>query len=379
MSNANSFSNQSSVFSEEKKLDLDNSSEHTKDSKVNTDFPVESLRIEESKNNKKKFILIDGYGLLFRAFYAMPSLVTEDGTPIGSVYGVCRIIISLLKRYSGSVFIICLDGSSGSFRKEMYPMYKSNRVQPPEELIPQFDLFDELIDAFGIKRCREENYEADDIIASYSNYLAQEGHSCTIVSSDKDLMQLISNNIKFYDPRVKNYITQEDVTKKFGVSPEFLLDYLALVGDSSDNIPGVKSIGSKTAVKIINEHGSIENIYKNIHNISSERIKNALQNSKEDAFLSKKLATLSFECIIPKKDLLEIDSFNFKEEYILQKLDSFSKKYSIDTLKWGSFGGTNIAKKNKSELSINNSSILKNARKEEGEKKKEENFQGSLF
>ncbi|MBL0725942.1 MAG: hypothetical protein JJW01_03225 [Alphaproteobacteria bacterium] len=293
----------------------------------------------KSKENKKMFIL-DGYGILFRAFYAIPTLNTKTGIPIGAIYGACRVIINLINKHSDADWVVCLDGSDGSFRKELYPSYKANRVCPPDELLPQFDIFDELIDAIGIPRERVNGYEADDIIATYVRIASDSKNvQPVIVSSDKDLMQLIYGNVLYYNLQIKKYIDHDYVVKKFGVQPNQLLDYLALIGDKSDNVPGVKFVGAKMAVNVINKFGSIDNIYDRLDEIDNVRLKGLLLNGKEDAFLSKKLVTLCNDIdrrhslSSPKKCLESTDD-----------IYKFAQKYDIDFIKLGTLNTTSATK-----------------------------------
>lgn len=248
------------------------------------------------------FYIVDGSGFVFRAFHALPPLTTKNGTPIGAVFGFCQMI----KNLNQDKILVVFDKDGSTFRKNLYPDYKANRTKPPEELIIQFPIIKDACRAFGLDYVERSGFEADDIIASYVK-LAKE--NVTIISSDKDLMQLVSHNVFMFDPIKKITIDEKYVLSKLGVLPNRVTDYLGLIGDSSDNIPGVPGIGPKTAVKLLEEFESIEGIIKNCNLISSKRLQDKIIEFKDQALLSKQLATLLYDVPID----LSINNITRKE------------------------------------------------------------------
>ena len=214
------------------------------------------------KNNRTTYI-VDGYGFVFRAYYSMPPLTSPTGVPVGAVYGFINMMMKLLEQHKNDNVIIVLDSGNKNFRHTIYPEYKANRSEAPEDLKIQFPIIREAIAALNLTVFELENFEADDVIASIAKQLSL-AQVVKIISSDKDLMQLMSQNIRFYDPVKQKEIDEACVKEKFGVQPEKIIDILSLVGDAADNIPGVMGIGIKTAIKLLNQFKSIEDIYKNI-------------------------------------------------------------------------------------------------------------------
>lgn len=239
-------------------------------------------------------ILVDGYGFVFRAYHSLPPLTRGDGTPVGAVLGFTNMLFKLMQEYNNEQIIVVFDAGSKTFRNDIYDHYKANRPPAPEDLIPQFPLVRQAAEAMNIKAIDKEGYEADDIIATYADRAKQEGKKVTIVSSDKDLMQLIddSDNIAMYDAMKSKVIQAKQVEEKFGVQPNKVLDVLSLMGDSSDNVPGVPGIGPKTASQLVNEYGSLESILANASQIKQQKRRESLINHAEDARLSYRLITL---------------------------------------------------------------------------------------
>jgi DNA polymerase-1 len=237
--------------------------------------------------------IIDVSGVIYRSFYGFPNLIYND-QELGATYGYCKEMLRLSKQFKDSMFIAAFDSSRKTFRNEIYKDYKANRKEMPKELVSQIDIVKEATKAFGFVKAEYPGYEADDIIASYVKVISPLKYTINIISSDKDLMQLldVENNVNIYDPSKNRYITREDVIEKFGVAPEKMLDLMALVGDSSDNIPGVQGIGPKTASSLINEFGSLENLIANINNLPKSKKFEVLKNNVDKAILSKKLASL---------------------------------------------------------------------------------------
>ena len=263
------------------------------------------------------FYLIDGSGYIFRAYYALPPLSRKsDGMPTGAVNGFCNMLFKLLEdsksednKDKPTHFAVIFDSARKNFRNEIYSEYKANRDDAPEDLIPQFDFIRQSVKAFNLPSIELINYEADDLIATYSEQVVKYGGKVTIVSSDKDLMQLYKKNVRIYDPMKNKCISDDDIKKKFGVNSEKVIEVQALAGDSSDNVPGVPGIGVKTAAELINQYGTIENLLKNTENIKQNKRRETLIENKDKAILSKRLVTLKKD--VPVKN--QITEFKLKE------------------------------------------------------------------
>src|SRR5215831_9920995 len=241
----------------------------------------------------KNLYLVDGSGYLFRAFHALPPMNRPDGTPVNAVYGFCRMLAAdILDKPEVDHVAMILDASGTTFRNEIYDKYKANRSEPPEDLIPQFPLIREAAKAFNVTVCELEGYEADDLIATYARLAVEAGGTCTIVSSDKDLMQLIRPGVDMMDPIKKVKLGPDAVMEKFGVTPDKVIDVQALAGDSTDNVPGVPGIGVKTAAQLINEYGNLETLLERAGEIKQPKRREAQQANAELARISKKLVTL---------------------------------------------------------------------------------------
>ncbi len=289
-------------------------------------------------NLEKNIYLIDGSGFIFRAYHALPPLTREDGTPVGAVLGFCNIMLKLLDQNHISKIAVIFDSARQNYRHDIYPAYKANRAETPEDLIPQFGLIRQACKAFNIPAVEMKGYEADDIIATYAKQADELGYNVIIVSSDKDLMQLINNNIKMLDPIKNSLIHFAEVEKKFGVQPEQVIDVQALAGDSSDNVPGVPGIGVKTAAELILKYGSLEDLLDNIAEITQPKRRERLINHSNDAIVSKKLVTLCDEVPLPLNvnDLVleQPDSnslYNFlKEQEFSNLISRFEKRGLIN-------------------------------------------------
>ena len=272
------------------------------------------------------FYLIDGSGYIFRAYYALPPLTRKsDGLPVGAVSGFCNMLFKLLEDSKSddnlekpTHFAVIFDSARKNFRNEIYSEYKGNRSDAPDDLIPQFEYIRKSVKAFNLPSIELINYEADDLIATYVEKILDLGAKVTIVSSDKDLMQLYKKGVRIYDPMKNKFINQDDVHNKFGVTPEKVIDVQSLAGDSTDNVPGVPGIGVKTAAELINQYGTLENLLKNASKIKQNKRRETLINNKDDAIISKKLVTL-------KKDVHVKDKI---EEFILISVDQ-DKLYSF--------------------------------------------------
>ena len=265
------------------------------------------------------FYLIDGSGYIFRAYYALPPLTRKsDGLPVGAVSGFCNMLFKLLEDSKSSEnlekpthFAVIFDSARKNFRNEIYSDYKGNRSDAPDDLIPQFDYIRKSVLAFNLPSIEMLNYEADDLIATYVEQILDEGAKVTIVSSDKDLMQLFKKKVRIYDPMKNKFISNDDVINKFGVGPDKVIDVQSLAGDSTDNVPGVPGIGVKTAAELIKEYGNLENLLKNANKIKQNKRRETLLENKDKALVSKKLVTLKND--VPVKDKLN--------DFVLKKVD----------------------------------------------------------
>ncbi len=243
---------------------------------------------------QKKYILVDGSGYIFRAFYALPPISRSDNLPVGAVYGFCNMLLKLLneRKDPNEIIAVIFDKARKNFRNEIYPEYKANRSETPEELIPQFAYIRKAVEAFNIASIEQAGFEADDLIATYATQAEANGDKVVIYSSDKDLMQLMTENIRIHDPLKNKDINEDDVLKKFGVEPSKVIEVQALIGDSTDNIPGVRGIGPKTAAELILKYGTLENLIENARNIKQDKRRQMIMDGANDALISKKLATL---------------------------------------------------------------------------------------
>ena len=265
------------------------------------------------------FYLIDGSGYIFRAYYALPPLTRKsDGLPVGAVSGFCSMLFKLLEDSKSNEnlqkpthFAVIFDSARKTFRNKIYSEYKANRAEAPEDLAPQFEYIRKSVNAFNLPCIDLPNYEADDLIATYAEQILSKGAKVTIVSSDKDLMQLYNKDVRLFDPMKNKFISTQDILTKFGVEPKKIIDVQSLAGDSSDNVPGVPGIGVKTAAELINKYGTLEKLLDNTHEIKQNKRRETLTENKDKAIISKKLVTLMKNVPVEKKI----------EEFQLKKID----------------------------------------------------------
>jgi DNA polymerase-1 len=236
--------------------------------------------------------LIDGSGFIFRAFHALPLLTRSDGTHVNAVLGFTNMLLKLLTEVGAVRMAVVFDARGDSFRNAFFPAYKANRDGPPEELIPQFALIREATEAFCLPQVELEGYEADDLIATYARLAAERGEEVIIVSSDKDMMQLVRPGVSMFDPIKNKPIGAPEVFEKFGVAPDKVVDVQALAGDSTDNVPGVPGIGVKTAAQLITEYGDLEALLARAGEIKQPKRREALTGFAEQARVSRRLVLL---------------------------------------------------------------------------------------
>ncbi|MGB0698381.1 MAG: DNA polymerase I, partial [Parvibaculales bacterium] len=259
----------------------------------------------EAKLCKKDHLyLVDGSGYIFRAYHALPPLTRKsDGLPVGAVSGFCNMLLKLLNdmgaQETPTHLAVIFDASGKSFRNEIYPDYKAHRPPAPEDLVPQFPLVREAVKAFDIPAIELEGFEADDLIAAYADAAAEQGARVTIVSSDKDLMQLVSDKIDMVDTMKDKFIDAAGVVEKFGVGPDKVIDVQALAGDSVDNVPGVPGIGIKTAAQLIDEYGDLDTLLARAEEIKQNKRRENLIEFAEQARISRELVTLKRDTPMP--------------------------------------------------------------------------------
>ena len=312
------------------------------------------------------FYLIDGSGYIFRAYYALPPLTRKsDGLPTGAVSGFCSMLFKLLEDSKSdqnlnkpSHFAVIFDSARKTFRNEIYSDYKANRSEAPDDLAPQFEYIRKSVLAFNLPSVELKNYEADDLIATYAEQILKKGAKVTIVSSDKDLMQLYRKNVRIFDPMKNKFITEEDILSKFGVDSSKVIDVQALAGDSSDNVPGVPGIGVKTAAELINKYGTLEKLLMSAHEIKQNKRRETLIENKDKAIVSKKLVTLKQDAPV-NRDLAE---FKLKE-IDKDKLYNFLREMEFNRLlssTISAYGEPNLNDKKDDFKQKQNKEVIKN-------------------
>ncbi|RZA13913.1 MAG: DNA polymerase I, partial [Proteobacteria bacterium] len=252
--------------------------------------------------SKKRLFIIDSMAMAFRNFHAIRPLSTSQGVPVNAVYGSLMFLAGLIEKEKPDYFVFATDSQEKTFRHDFYEAYKANRSDMPEDLAIQLPLLYRLFESFQAPLLKESGLEADDLIGSLVHQFASPDLHCYIVSGDKDFMQLVCDNVSLYQPKKGGevaLIENGGVFEKFGCSPKQVIDILALIGDSSDNVPGVPGIGDKGAAKLIAEFGSLDNIYLNLDKISNARQRKGLEENKELAYLSQRLVTIKVDCTVP--------------------------------------------------------------------------------
>jgi DNA polymerase I len=285
--------------------------------------------------------LIDGSGFIFRAYHALPPLTNPSGVPVGAVVGFINMMLKLIDEQATTNsethhhIAVVFDAGRSTFRNRIYPQYKANRPPAPDDLVPQFGLVREATRALGLSAIELADVEADDIIATYARIARERGIEVTIISSDKDLMQLIGDGVHMFDAMKNKPIGPAEVQEKFGVLPDRVLDVLSLMGDSSDNVPGVPGIGPKTAAELISQFGTLEELLERAGEIKQQKRRENLQQFADQARLSKQLITLKYDVELPDISTLEVQPVPVPE------LASFVQHHGFKNLllkiqqKWG--------------------------------------------
>ncbi len=317
-----------------------------------------------TQDNKEELFLIDASGYIFRAYYALAysgggSMTNPEGTPVSAVYGFTNMLMKLFKNYNNARIVAIFDAKRDNFRNEIYAEYKANRNDTPEDLIPQFPIVREAAEAFGLPAIELEGYEADDLIATYAKQAGAKGITVKIISSDKDLMQLVDDQINMFDPMKDNVIDAKGVFEKFGVAPDKVVDVQSLAGDSTDNVPGVPGIGLKTAALLINEYGTLENLLENAGEIKQKKRREMLIEHADMARISKKLVHLArdVDVPVPLEDFKKFDTEVPQLKKFLEKqgFKSLLSRLDGNIQSMGkSSGEINVSNNNASEMSQSN-------------------------
>jgi DNA polymerase-1 len=295
-------------------------------------------------NKQNRLILIDGSAYIFRAYYGLPPMNRADGTPINAVFGFTNMLVKLIEDYRDDKMIVIFDAARENFRNTIFKEYKANRGETPEDLIPQFEIIRQCVDAFNIPQLEIEGYEADDIIATYCKLAEKQKIDSIIVSSDKDLMQLVTKKITMLDPMKNKKIGIDQVIEKFGLPPEKVIQIQALTGDKVDNIPGAPGIGPKTALQLIQEFGDVHKLIKNANQISQEKRRNIILDHEQDILLSLELVKLKDDIKLPI-DINKIHTYSSidKNDNLSNFLSNQGFKSIAERLKNNSFIKSNTS------------------------------------
>jgi len=317
--------------------------------------------------NEKKVLLIDAMNLIHRSYYAYPRLATKEGVATGGFFGFVKYLKSLQDKYQPWHMVICSDASRESFRNEFFPEYKGTRKETDEELIVQFGMMETYLEKCNATFIKKENYEADDLIGTLAKKAVEKDYQPLIVSGDRDLFQLVSSKVHqlYLSNKGMIYFDPEAVVEKYdGLGPKQIVDLKALSGDPSDNIPGIRGIGEKTAIKLLNAYGDLEGIYENTHELKGKQ-KEKIEMGKKEAYLSKRLAAIDCRVDIDDEDLLSPDenfSLSTKDAYdYLQELN-ISKIFTKEDIYFPKGEETNCAKE---DIQYPKSEETYNANKEE--------------
>ncbi|MEM6413758.1 MAG: DNA polymerase I [Pseudomonadota bacterium] len=317
-----------------------------------------------------RLYLVDGSAYIFRAYHALPPLTRKsDGLPVGAVSGFCNMLYKLLTdmgdEHDPSHFAVIFDYSSKSFRNDLYGDYKANRPPPPEDLAPQFPLVRDATRAFGVPCIEMEGFEADDVIASYARAIEDGGGECVIISSDKDLMQLVTERVVMFDSMKGKWIRRNEVVEKFGVPPEKVIDIQALAGDSVDNVPGVPGIGIKTAAQLIEAYGDVDTLLARAEEIKQKKRRENLIEFADDARISKQLVTLKNDIELPEPihdlTLNAIDPAPLLEFFEEMEFTTIAKRVKTDLGDGGAASGASAKPANGAATSAQYTTIYDEA------------------
>jgi DNA polymerase-1 len=284
-----------------------------------------------TSDDNKDIYLVDGSAYIFRAYHALPPLTNPDGVVVNAVLGFTNMMVKLLNEMEAPYIAVIFDAARKNFRNDIYPDYKAHRPPAPDDLIPQFDLIRDCVTAFGMEPIEMEGFEADDLIATYARIASEQGRKVTIVSSDKDLMQLVNDNVSMFDPMKGKLMGEAEVLEKFGVRPNRVVDVQALAGDSVDNVPGVPGIGIKTAAQLINDYGDLETLLSRAEEIKQPKRRETLINHADDARVSMKLVSLDAHVDVPY-DLDDLKAHDTNTETLVEFLSAQGFKSALTRL-----------------------------------------------
>lgn len=295
-------------------------------------------------------LLIDGNAIMHRAYHALPPFKSEDGTPTNVVYGYLSMLNKVVTDFKPDYLISCFDTPKATFRNKIFKEYQSHRPKIEDDFIVQIPLVKEALDQAGIERMEKDGYEADDLIGTITRIFETNKFRVVILTGDKDIFQLITDNVFVAAPQLGlaniKIFDKSEVEKKLDVAPNQIVEYKALAGDPSDNYPGASGIGPKTASKLIHQFGTVDNIYKNLDKVESEKVKDILKTHKENVFLSKKLATIMTDVNI----VLDIEKLKFKS--FNKKLIDFLSQYQMHTLTKRIFSIKEVEKKEETKNKV---------------------------
>jgi len=286
---------------------------------------LKALFMKASKMEKKKIYLIDGSSFIYRAYHALPELITTKGQPTNAIYGFTTMMLKLIEDEQPDRIVVAMDARRPTWRGKIYPEYKANRPPMPDDLVQQLPYFTQVLEALGVPFLSCDGYEADDLIATLVREAREKGFAAVIISGDKDLMSLVGDNVVMDDTLKGKSYTIPEVEKKFGVSGEKLLDLLALAGDKSDNVPGIKGVGPKTALALLQEYGSLENLLEHAGQIKRQGWRDKILAGLDDARLSRILVTLDDHVPLGKKleDLSRGDMNHQRLQELFQELEFY--------------------------------------------------------
>src|SRR5512135_1567865 len=264
--------------------------------------------------------LIDGNSYVYRAFYAIKGLTNSKGFPTNAAFGFTNMLLRIIREKAPGGLAVCFDSPARTERHELFEDYKAHRPEAPSELVVQLPYIRKIISAFRIKIFEAPGYEADDLIGTIAKRAAQEGSRVFIVTADKDMLQLVDENIKIYDPMKEKVLDADYVREKFGVGPERVTEFMALTGDPVDNIPGIKGVGEKTAKDLLSSFESLEDLLAHPERIKKERLREMVSSSRDIVLLSKRLATIDISVPLD----IEVNEFTLGEPDLLSLLSLFS-------------------------------------------------------
>jgi DNA polymerase-1 len=291
-------------------------------------------KAEHAPADAARLVLVDGSGYIFRAYHALPPMTRPDGTPVNAVYGYTTMLMKLREQFASDCLCVVFDAGRITFRQEIYTDYKAHRPPAPDDLIPQFKLVREATKALNVQCVELDGFEADDLIASYCCEAKKENLEVVIVSSDKDLMQLISPGVSMLDPMKQKPIGEKEVLDKFGVTPDKVIEVQALIGDPTDNVPGVPSIGPKTAAELINQFGSLEGVLSNLDQIKQPKRREVLMQHADAARISHRLVTLTCDAPLPlsiaELDIQPIVPEQFQAFLVEQGFKSLQRRMGME-------------------------------------------------